>query len=173
MIAFPFFCRSQSRLPDPGVVERVVHRRPPVADIQRAAGRGRLRAGLGGRTGTGQLAGRHAGADGPPVAAAAGAARQLPGRVPARQSSAAAALQQLSIPTIVPHTRLPGLLVLQPQPAAAGQRLRQTGGSLDDYARGPPTRQRMSVGPASFFAITVDRLCRTICTIRIESQNNN
>lgn len=37
--------------------------------------------------------------------------------------------------------------MLQPQPAAAGQRLRQTGGSLDDYARGRPTRrQRLSVG---------------------------
>lgn len=112
----------QSRLQSAGFVECLFDR-PPVTDIQRAA-HGRLRAGLGRRTGPGRPPCRHAGADRPPVAAVVAAARKLQRRVLGQPSTPAAVRQPIH--AFVSHPRLPRVFVFQPQPARQ-RRLHQTG----------------------------------------------
>lgn len=104
----------QSWFQSPSVIERFVHRRPPVANIQRTAQHGRLRSRFGGRTGPSGPTGRFPGADRPPFATAA-AARKLQGRV-FGQSSTPTTVQQ-PIGSVVFHSRLPRVFVLQSEPA--------------------------------------------------------
>lgn len=106
----------QPRLQSQGVIERLVHR-PFVAHIQRAAQHGRLRAGLGGRTGPSRPAGRIPGANRPALStdtAADTAARKLRGRVLEQPSTPAALLQPVN--SVVSRARLPRVFVLQPKP---------------------------------------------------------